>query len=77
MKTFNIKVTEVIVRDSRNARDEIDLTFDTQEHLILELLTVDDVVAHFDHEELLKAIGIEKAKEYWVLADGLAVLTGE
>lgn len=67
MKTFNIKVTEVIVRDSRHARDEIDLTFDTQEHLVAELFTVKDVVAHFDHEDLLKAIGMDKAKEYWNL----------
>ena len=67
MKTFNIKVTEVIVRDSRHARDEIDLTFDTQEHLVAELLTVKDVVAHFDQEDLLKSIGMDKAKEYWNL----------
>lgn len=69
MKTFNIKVEEVIVRDSRNAIGEIDLTFDTQESLVFELLSIKDVISHFDHDELLDAIGSDKAKEYFGIVD--------
>ena len=66
MKTFEIVVEEAICRGTGN-RSEVALTFDTQEHLVAELLTVKDVVAHFNHEDLLKAIGMDEAKEYWNL----------
>lgn len=68
MKTFEIVVTEAILRGTGNRR-EVELTFDTQEHLVAELLTITDVVAHFDLGELLDAIGSEKAKEHFGLVD--------
>ena len=55
MKTFEIVVEEAICRGTENRR-EVELTFDTQEHRVADLLTVKDVVAHFDHDELLDAI---------------------
>jgi|GEM_PF-5353095 hypothetical protein len=68
MKTFEIVVEEAICRGTGNRR-EVALTFDTQEHLVAELLTVKDVVEHFDHDELLDAIGSYKAKAYFGLVD--------
>lgn len=68
MKTFEIIVTEATTRGAGNRR-EIELTFDTQEHLVAELLTVKDVIEHFDLAELLDAIGSEKAKEHFGLVD--------
>jgi len=68
MKTFEIVVEEAILRGTGNRR-EVALTFDTQEHLVAELLTVKDVVEHFDHDDLLDAIGSDKAKEYFGLVD--------
>lgn len=68
MKTFEIVVEEAILRGTGNRR-EVALTFDTQEHLVAELLTVKDVVAHFEHDELLDAIGSDKAKAYFGLVD--------
>ena len=68
MKTFEIVVEEAILRGTGNRR-EVALTFDTQEHLVAELLTVADVVKHFDLEELLDEIGADKAKEHFGLVD--------
>lgn len=68
MKTFEIVVEEAICRGT-GSRREVALTFDTQEHLVAELLTVADVVAHFDLGELLDEIGSDKAKEYFGLVD--------
>ena len=68
MKTFEIVVEEAILRGTGNRR-EVALTFDTQEHLVAELLTVKDVVGHFDHDELLEEIGSDKAKAYFGLVD--------
>lgn len=68
MKTFEIDAKESSTRWSYN-KGRISLSFDAEPREVAELLTVEDVIAHFDAEELLDAIGIEKVKAHFGLVD--------
>ena len=68
MQTFNLVVSEAMQRGTNNRR-ELELTFDTDANLVAELLTVTDILDHFDHADLLDKIGVEEVKAHFGLVD--------
>ena len=68
MKTFTLSAKDVITNYSYE-RNKVSLSFDAEISEVAELLQVNDVIEHFDNDDLLEAIGSEKVKAYFGLVD--------
>lgn len=68
MKTFTLSAKDVITNYSYE-RNKVSLSFDAEISEVAELLEVNDVIENFDNDDLLEAIGSEKAKAYFGLVD--------
>ena len=69
MKTFTLNAKEVATNYSYE-RNKVSLSFDAEVSEVAELLEVKDVIDNFDKDDLLEAIGSERAKEYFGLVLG-------
>lgn len=68
MKTFTLSA-KVVITNYSYERNKVSLSFDAEISEVAELLEVNDVIENFDNDDLLEAIGSEKAKAYFGLVD--------
>ncbi len=70
MKTFTVDAEAIEI--NADSRLKVRLQFDAEPSALLEDISVDDIVANVDVDDLLKRIGKDAAAAYWDLTDAEA-----